>query len=341
MKNVISFIIIIFIFSLQPVSALADVVSDTLQGQDLLFQRDYPAAIKVFQEIEKKYPESPAGAFGQLAAYQVHMYENQDFRFMGQYNEAEKRFERAASKVLQTKASPFDLFVIGAGYGMRGFYYARANKWFRGLGSAVRAIQILKRAKFEYPDFPDPNMGIGMYNYWRSVFTKSFSFLPFFADHREEGIGQVKDVLEHGLYAKQLAEANLAFIYGQEDNYREARKYIDDLLARYPDNIVMLKFSARLYGWMKDFDKSAKEFNKILTIDPSVTKTYFYMGVALMKKPGGTKESLACFEKYLTTNPEKNWAEMAKRHMAALEQRKQASLSDSTKVDLLTLFKAE
>ena len=301
--------------------ATADVVSDTLSGQELLFKRDYPAAIGLFQEIEKKYPESPAGAFGQLAAYQIWMYENQDFRFLKEYNSAEDRFSRVAEKVLNGKTSPFDFFVTGAGYGMRGFYYARANKWFRGLGSAVRAVQILKRAKFEYPDFADPNIGIGMYNYWRSVFTKSISFLPFFADHRAEGIAQVKDVVAHGLYASQLAEANLAFIYGQEDNYRSARPIIDKLLAKYPNNIVLLKYSARLYGWMKEYDKSVAEFGKILKIDPAVTKTYFYMGVALMKKPGGTAESIACFEKYLTTNPEKNWAEMAKRHMETLKQR--------------------
>jgi len=318
-KNLV--IAIAVITALHAGVASSDVVTETLQGQELLFERDYPAAISLFQEIEKKYPESPAGAFGQLAAYQIWMYENQDFRFLKEYNSAEERFSLVAEKALKGKPSPFDFFVTGAGYGMRGFYYARANKWFRGLGSAVRAVQILKRAKFEYPDFSDPNIGIGMYNYWRSVFTKSISFLPFFADHRKEGIAQVKDVIAHGLYAGQLAEANLAFIYGQEDDYRNARPIIDKLLAKYPNNIVLLKYSARLYGWMKEYDRSVAEFGKILKIDPTVTKTYFYMAVALMKKPGGNAESLACFEKYLATNPEKNWAEMAKRHMGTLKKR--------------------
>lgn len=300
-------------------TAFADVISETLQGQELLFQRDYDSAIKLFNEIDAKYPDSPAGSFGLLATYQIRMYENNDFRFLNKYIEAEDRFERIAAKILKTKASPFDLFTIGAGYGMRGFYYVRANKWFRGLGSATRAIQILKRAKYEYPDFVDPYLGIGMYNYWRSVLTKGINFLPFFADHREEGISQVKNVMENGLYSKQLAETNLAFMYGQEDRYAEARVMADQLLKKYPNNVIILKFSGRLYGWMKDFDRSIAEFNKVLKLDPALTKTYFYMGVALMKKPGAQAESIKYFEKYLSTNPEKNWANMARKHINTMK----------------------
>ena len=54
--------------------AHADIISDTMQGQELLFQRNYPAAIELFQKIEQEYPASPAGAFGQMASYQLMMF---------------------------------------------------------------------------------------------------------------------------------------------------------------------------------------------------------------------------------------------------------------------------
>ena len=238
-------------------TAHADVISDTLKGKEFLFQRNYPAAIKLFEQIELDYLDSPSGTFGQMASYQMMMFENLDFRFRKEYGETEKRFEKVVSKMLKGKPASWDLFVSGAGYGMRGFYYAREDKWFRALGSALRAVQLLKRAAYEDPSFIiDASLGIGMYNYWRSVMTKGLNFLPFFGDRRREGIRQIEKVANEGKHARDLSLANLAFIYAQEKTYSKSRKIVDNFLQDYPKNIVLRQLSARLYFITKSYDDS-------------------------------------------------------------------------------------
>ncbi|MBI2341766.1 MAG: hypothetical protein HYU98_03425, partial [Deltaproteobacteria bacterium] len=283
-------ILILLLLIARPLCA-ADVISDTMRGKELLFQRDYPAALELFKKIERDYPDSPAGFFGQMAAWQIMMYENLDFRFRAEYEEVEQKFEKAVSIMLQNDPTPWNLFVAGSAYGMRGFYYMRDNKWFRALGSAIRGIQLMKRAVWMDPSLIDARLGTGMYNYWRSVMTENINFLPFFGDRRQEGIAEVKEVIEKGTYSKDLAEANLAFIYGQENNYKMARVIADKFLALYPNNIIFRLFSGRLYSWTKDYDKSIGEFKKVMEIDPAMTKCLYYIGVVMTKKPGGILEA--------------------------------------------------
>ena len=301
--------------------AHADIISDTMQGQELLFQRNYPAAIELFQKIEQEYPASPAGAFGQMASYQLMMFENLDFRFRTKYETSERRFEKVVLQMLSGKPKSFDLFVAGAGYGMRGFYYIRDGRWVRAVGSAVRAVQLLKRAAFVDKEFLDARLGIGMYNYWRSALTKGLYFLPFFSDHRAEGIEDIKQVVDNGRFANKLAKANLAFIYSEEHRHLDAQKALEPFLQEYPNNIILRQLSGRLYMWLRQYDKSLQEFEKILKIDPSMTKTYFYMGVVMMRKPGFNVLAKKYFEDFLATNPEKEWAEAAHKNLKILRQK--------------------
>jgi len=311
---------LLFWFIFFSTTVRADVISEALDGQELLFQRKYPEAIKLFEGLENKYPESPSGSFGLMATYQLMMFENIDFRFSNEYSEIEKRFESAVDKMLSGKPSSWDLFMSGAGYGMRGFYYARADKWFRALGSAIRAVQLLKRSVFENPNFKDAYLGIGMYNYWRSVLTKGLSFLPFFGDRRKEGIEQIETAGCEGVYAQKLSESNLAFIYAYEKKFTKSREIVDRYLAQYPQNILLRQLSARLYFLGRKFEKAADEYKKIVQIDSAMTKSYYYLGVVYKYRPDGIVLAKDYFEKFLATNPEKEWAKYAHNQLESFKK---------------------
>lgn len=299
--------------------ANADIISDAEKGEELLFARNYDEGIKVFEQIEKDYPESPTGSFGQMAAWQVRMFENQDFRFREEFESAEKRFEASVWKMLKNYPCSWDLFVAGAGYGMRGFYYARDGKWFRALGSAVRAVQILKRLLWSDKDFVDAELGVGMYEYWRSVMTKSIHFLPFFGDHRKDGIEKIQKVADAGKFAAPLAEANLGFIYAQEKDFSKARVIVDKYLKKYPNNIILRQLSGNIFYDIKDYPNAIKEFKKILAIDSAMTKTYFKLGRIYSRMPGHATEAIIYFNEFIKTNPEKVWGDAARKSIKQLQ----------------------
>lgn len=300
----------------------ADVISDTLEGQEYIFKRDYAAALEKFIDIQKKYPASASGYFGELAIWQVMMFENLDFRFKAEYEDAQKRFDDAVFELMKGNPSSWELFMAGSGYGMRGFFYAREGKWFRALGSATRAIQLLKRAKFKEKDFVDADLGIGMYDYWRSVLTRGLHFLPFFGDRRQQGIAMVKNVIDNGKYAVKLAEANMAFIYARERKFDRSREILDRYLRDYPNNIILRQLSGDIYIDDRKYDKAAAEYKKILEIDPLMTKSLYRLGRISMKA-GRKDEAVRYFKDFLATHPEKEWSKATEAQLKQLQSRVQ------------------
>lgn len=298
--------------------AQADIQTDTMRGKELLYQRNYPAALEIFRQIEQNYPDCTAGLFGQMAAYQIMMYENLDYRWKDEYEEVEDRFERRADKNTRNDPSSWNLFITGAAYGMRGFYYMRDDRWFRALGSAVKGIRLMKRVIYNDPTFVDARLGPGMYDFWRTVYTKEITSLPFFPDRRKEGLAAVKEVMEHGLYGRDLAETNLAYMLAQNKQYKESREITDRYLAKYPENIILRQLSARLYFSEREYKKAIEEYERILKQDPSMTKSLYYIGYAYMRMPGGQLLARKYLNDFLATNPEKHWAKYARKNLEKL-----------------------
>lgn len=289
-----------------------------MRGKELLYQRNYPAALELFRQIEQDYPDCTAGIFGQMAAYQIMMYENMDYRWKAEFEEVEDRFERRAAKNIKNDSSSWNLFMTGAAYGMRGFYYMRDDRWFRALGSATKGIRLMKRIIHDDPEFIDAKLGPGMYDFWRTVYTKEITSLPFFPDRREKGLAAVKAVMEKGVYGRDLAETNLAYMLAQNKRYKESREIADKYLAKYPDNIILRQLSARLYFNGREYQKAIDEYERILRQDPSMTKSLYYMGVVYTKIPGGVLMARKHFNDFLATNPEKHWAKYANKQLKAL-----------------------
>lgn len=279
-----------------------------MEAQRFLFERNYDAALKVFQDMEREHPESPTGAFGQMAVWQLRMFENLDFRFRAEYEEAQRRFEKIVDEFSKMRTvEAWDLLIAGAGLGMRGFFFLRDGKWFRAFGSAIRAVRFLRQAAWQDPNFIDPRLGIGMYDYWRSVLTTELYFLPFFGDRRKEGIEAVKLVMARGQYTIDLAKANLATIYIEERRYNEAITLLDNLLDTYPQNIILRQFKARAYMVQRSYDLAIKEHRQVLEIDPGITKSWFFIGYAAAQRAGTRDTAIEALEKYLGTSPEKKW----------------------------------
>jgi tetratricopeptide (TPR) repeat protein len=314
----IFFLIFFLLFSF---SAFAGIEDDTLVGQELIMARDYDTAMVHFQNIEKMYPDSPTGIYGQMTIWQLRMYENQDFRFRDEYEAVMDKFERIAVKTMKNNPSAWDMFICGAGYGMRGFFYMRDHSWIRALGSAVRAIQILKRDIWENKDFIDAYLGIGMYNYWRTMMTREIIVLPFFGDHRREGLDQIQMVIDRGRYANKLARSSMIFVYHKDKNYPKEKELLEEFLKMYPKNIIYRQLLGNLYYATREYDKSIEEYRKIQALDPSLTTSTYYLAKAYAMKGGENRATARqYFNDFLSIYHEDDLTKATKMHLKALEK---------------------
>lgn len=270
------------------------IAAKAMQGQEKIFERRYDDAKSIFDSIVKDYPESPSGYFGLMAVLEMQMLEREDFHL-------EKEFLAVANKGLKRvheiqkcyHPSAWQLFLSGSLLGLDGFFKARHDQWWDAYVQGGRSRQVFRRVKEMDPNFIDADFGLGMYLYWRSVFTRDLFFLSMFPDKRAEGISIVENVAQNGKFAKDLARANLVIMYFEERRFDDARRLLDEYLGRYPNNIILKKLMGKVMIVQKQYDKAVEQFRGILSIDPAITQPHYFIGVALVQKGDASKYSEA------------------------------------------------
>lgn len=262
-----------------------EIVERALKGQEAILARDYPEAMKLFDALDRDFPESPAGTFGKMAVYEMRMFEREDFHLRKEFLVESKKGVKIVKRVLQKyHPSTWDLFLSGSLLGLNGFYKARHDKWWDAYTQGGKSRQIFRRVKKMDPSFIDADFGLGMYLYWRSVFTRDLWFLKMFPDKRDEGIAIVENVAKNGRFAKELARINLGIMYFEEKRFKDAGKILSDFVAQYPNNIIIRKLYGKVLISKKRYGAAVGQFEKILEIDPVLKKPHFFIGAALVLK---------------------------------------------------------
>lgn len=256
----------------------------SLKGRDLLLSRDYEGAEKFLRGLLAEWPDEPLGYFGIMAYYQVRNLDNFDFRFDPPYKEWDRKGKKLALKVVRDpEADPWDLLLAGGTLGVEGFYRAHNSHWFSGLRDGLNAVHAMRESFEREPKMTENLLGIGLYDYWRSHFTRKLRFLPFFPDRRKGAREKLARVIDTSEFGSVLAEISLAFIDFQEKRYEAVLEATEKLLKRYPRNTILRMLRGEAFLRIKKYPGAADEFKKILSIDPTLTKARRLLDLALEK----------------------------------------------------------
>ena len=290
-----------------------------IQGRDLILARKYDEAIAYFKKIENDYPDSTLGTFGQMAVLQSRMFENFDFRFDKDYLELSAKNKEIVDKVLRNPdSSAWDLFLAGASAGIRGFYLMRKDQVFKALSEAGTARKALEKTLQKDPSFADVYLGLGMFDYWRSVFTNRFKFLPFFSDKRAQGLAEVEKAMREGRVVNALAEASLAFCYYEGRQNAKAINLLLDLLKKYPDNVIFKNILGDLYASQRNFVEAHKMFDAVLNAHPDINLPRFFKAKSFFMD-GNYSEARKWYEDFIAHKPTPEWASYAVADLGRLD----------------------
>ncbi len=258
-----------------------DVVSRLLKGQDQIFARDYAGAQATFESLDRDFPQSPAGPFGIMAMWQIRMFENRDFQFVGPYFDAtQKMIARCEDRLFPSHPDDWDLLVCGAGFGMKGFFDVRQEKWMKAVANAQRSIRAFRRLLYQNPQFIDADVGIGGYEFWRSVVTQRYKWMPFFSDQRASGMAKVEKVAREGKYVRDLARANYAYMQIEMKQYDPALQTLRELLVKYPRNFLLQQTVGEVAWLQKRYPDCYTTFSGILKSDPAQTRSLYWMAAS-------------------------------------------------------------
>lgn len=243
-------------------------------GQSQIFARDYEAARQTFQHVIETDPDHPTGYFGMMALWETRMLENSDFAFEEEYLKVAEKGLKIMDRYPAQKQvlSRWDRFILSAGYGIHGFHYARKGGWLRAYLFGNKARHYLKELVWEDSHYYDAYLGLGLYDYYRSIFTRQLWFLPFFGDKRVDAMVQVRTAMEKSLYSRDLARANLSLIHLREGEWQPAESLLNSMLQDYSKNIVLRMYRTHALLGQKKMSEAKEELRKVLQIDPKISR---------------------------------------------------------------------
>ncbi|MCP4868039.1 MAG: tetratricopeptide repeat protein [Proteobacteria bacterium] len=276
----------------------------TQEGMDLIYQRRYPEALEVFEEMGIDFVDSPVGPIGRSLVWQAWMFENYDFKYerayLGEYSEAAARLKRA-DKSGDQKAWIY--FLTAVHLGIDAMYDIRKERYLPAFDKAWDALEYVKKVEKLEPEFQDIQLALGLYNYWRSAITDQVDALPDFGDHRAEGLAQMRLAKENGLLARGPASLVLVYSYMEAKDWDKAIEEAKWAREQYPDNLLVEMTVGRVYRQSKKYDDALAAFERARIIDPDNDRLWFQIGEVHYKRRKGADDARAAYRKYLDSKP--------------------------------------
>lgn len=254
--------------------SLADQSSTALH---LIYKRDYKAARQAFSTLHSQHPELAIGNVGRMLIFQCLMLENFDYRFERQY---ESHAALALRDIDLAQATPgneaWEHFLRGGVLGIQAIHEMRKGNYVTSMRKGMEALSSLKALESDAPDFVDPDLGYGLFMYWRTVIGQRSKLIPEGEDRRALGIALIEQVEKKGAFIAPGATLALAYIYMEEGKARKAIRYSDRLVRRYPDNVINGLLYTRLMMRLRRYQKALAFMDHVLAIDTDNHRVHYY-----------------------------------------------------------------
>lgn len=239
-------------------------------GFEALYNLDYEGARRQFKEIERLFPDHPAGpqflaatlwtqTLNESRRLQSSLYNSETFygktddkvdpRTVEQFRELTRRATLLAKARL--KANPQDteaLYFLGATEGLKAAFGVAVQRSFMsalrdGASSVDRHREVIKLD----PSFHDAELTIGLYDYTVGSLALPVKLLVGIGGVRgskKRGLLTFERVMKEGRYARDDARALLIVLYKREKRYADALALSRALAEKYPRNYLFKLESA-------------------------------------------------------------------------------------------------
>ncbi len=276
----------------------------TQAGMELIYHRRYQEALEHFEGMGFDFPDSPVGPIGRALVHQSAMFENYDFSRERAYQTEIAEFQARLAPAQRSSRTPeWISFLNGVYLGVDAMYDVRKKRYVRAFDKAWDALEEMKRVQRGAPDFPDVQLALGVYNYWRTVLTKSIKILPRFGDHRAEGLAQLRAARKGGLLASVPASFALTFSLIEGGKSAAAISEAQSTATQYPNSVLNQMILAQAYRKAERFDESLALLNTVLERTPEVQRTWFVIAEVHYSSRKDNDAARAAYKRYLKSDP--------------------------------------
>ena len=287
-----------------------------IAGRDATLDRRYDDALELYRHAEYTHPGSAVGPLGRMLVYQAQMLENYDLANAGSYEEARRvarKRLRAASE--QPGNESWEALLRGALRGMDGLHAMRQRHYVAAVREGLAAVRHLRKSRHasdlaNHPPLHDVDLGLGGYDYFRSVVSRQAPWVPFMPDRREEGIAQIERAHRHGEFMRPLAQLALIFTFIDEGRADESILLAHQLLERYPENVLVRIQLGRALVREGQLAQAVDQYQRALASHPDNRIARYYLASALvrLRELDRAESVLTAFLEHAPTDETRGWA---------------------------------
>ncbi|MBD3232669.1 MAG: hypothetical protein GF315_02985 [candidate division Zixibacteria bacterium] len=269
MKTIFSslFLILFLLTCVSEIYAVEDAVVDSivLKAIEQVHNEQFLKAVETFKDVRPMRPGTPMPYFYIAATYLalITEYRNPTYRPLFEaYIDSAVTFGEKRDDA--TDATAEDYFYYGGALGYRGIYKSEQGDWWGAFKDGARARGKLEKAlEMDSTNF-DIYYGLGSYDFWRSVKTEVFWWLPFFSDKRQQGIEYMWKAAEKGKYSQREVKYALIRVYHEIEEWEKMFevwfKYLEDV---NPDDPYALWWLADGYAQLGQWGNCEEMYKKL------------------------------------------------------------------------------
>ena len=246
------------------------------KGIDAIYNLDLPAARAELSALLEKYPDYPLGLFGQV----VIEWSRYEYEFEKSNKEQAKVFE----KMIDTSIKGIENWMkqngedaqaylsLGGIHGAKARFLLANKNYVRAYFTGKKGLKYMNKAAEIDPQMYDAYLGKAIYEYYAGTLPAVIKVLAkiVVSGDADKGIEYLNLIKDNGRYSANTAKLLLVEIAIQSKRYYNpplAEQYINEIIAKYPQN-PLFKFVAVIAAYEnKNYDETrqgAQEFlNKI------------------------------------------------------------------------------
>ncbi len=209
-----------------------------------LHRERYDSAFAICEELRVVLPNDPAGDIMAASVYQAMMRVYRVRVFEAQMDSLCRRGEQLAQKHARKENTAEAWFSLGSAKGNLALHRFNRGEWAGGLQDAIQALNAMKQARQRDREFYDPDLALGLYEYWKSK--KLGMGMGLFAGSRKEALRTIEVVQAKARYVNRDAELTLQDLYMHEGDFARALLINEKLLPELPLNASVLYHRAIL-----------------------------------------------------------------------------------------------
>ena len=222
-------------------------------GINLIYNLRFDEADAHFEAVISAEPDNPLGYFFRAMVTWWRVLIDLDDRSHDEtfYSQLARCVEVCDQRLAEDPLNFDAILFKGGAIGFRGRLRGDREQYLQAARDGLRSLPLLEKSSQLEPHNRDILFGQGIYNYFADVMPQRHAIIrpvmAFLPDgDRQRGLNQLREVAEHGRYARTEAAYFLAQIYRIfERDDRAALPYLQSLYAQYPDNALFHRYAAR------------------------------------------------------------------------------------------------